>query len=352
MKKVRLGILWRGNRDENPSRPDSSRGLESLFDALGDLNVDVVPVVFMDDAIDEIRAQLLGLDGVLVWVNPIQDGATRGVLDQVLREVSAEGIFVSAHPDTILKLGTKEVLFHTRHLGWGSDCDLYRSVEDLNDRFPARLREHRRLVLKQARGNGGNGVWKVELLGPATAGSRDRVRVQDARVHDGSSEDMELATFMDRCEQYFAWSGSLVDQEYQERLADGMLRCYLSQDEVVGFCHQWPRGLLDMTADEAASVPNTVRSVMEGPGVPAYQQLRADMETQWVPQMLEVLGMDPDELPVIWDADFLYGPKSAAGEDSYVLCESNASAVWPFPSLAVERVAALALARIGEMWHE
>jgi hypothetical protein len=47
--------------------------------------------------------------------------------------------------------------------------------------------------------------------------------------------------------------------------------------------------------------------------------------------MTGVLGISPEELPVIWDADFLFGPKTAAGHDTWVLCEINVSAVWPFP---------------------
>lgn len=59
--------------------------------------------------------------------------------------------------------------------------------------------------------------------------------------------------------------------------------------------------------------------------------------------MKEVLGLDRDALPVIWDADFLYGPQTAGGEDTYVLCEVNVSAVWPFPPMAADTVAAAAL---------
>jgi hypothetical protein len=41
----------------------------------------------------------------------------------------------------------------------------------------------------------------------------------------------------------------------------------------------------------------------------------------------------------LWDADFLYGPKTADGADSYVLCEINVSAVAPFPDSAAPKVA-------------
>jgi hypothetical protein len=278
------------------------------------------------------------LDGVLVWVNPIQDGASRALLDPLLREASAQGVWVSAHPDVILQIGTKEVLYRTRRLGWGSDTALYQSAADLAAGLPDRLARMGRLVLKQARGNGGNGVWKVELPG-GHPGPDALVRVQDARSKDGSSELITLGEFIRRCEEYFAWSGSLVDQAYQDRLADGMIRCYFSGAQVAGFGRQWPKGLLDDPQGPASA------TVMQGPGTPDWHALRQQAEAEWVPQMTAILGISPEELPVIWDADFLFGPKTPAGDDTYVLCEINASAVWPFPPPAAPAIAAAAVDR-------
>ena len=42
------------------------------------------------------------------------------------------------------------------------------------------------------------------------------------------------------------------------------------------------------------------------------------MEAEWTPQMMQVLGIDAASLPIIWDADFLYGPRTASGDDTYV----------------------------------
>ena len=67
------------------------------------------------------------------------------------------------------------------------------------------------------------------------------VRVQDARTKDSSSELVTLESFMRGCEAYFAWSGCLVNQVFQERLADGMFDCYFFRGQVVGFRHQSPR---------------------------------------------------------------------------------------------------------------
>lgn len=337
----RIGVLWRGDRRADAPLPRADRGLGPLYDALAALGAALVPVPYADDAVDDVREELLALDGVLVWVNPIQDGATRVLLDPLLREVSAAGVWVSAHPDVILQMGTKEVLYRTRHLGWGSDTMLYRSAAELAAGFPDRLSRLGRLVLKQARGNGGNGVRKVELPGgnPGPAGPDALVRVQDARSRDGSSEMITLGDFIRRCEGYLAWSGSLVDQAYQDRLADGMVRCYFTGTRVAGFGRQWPKGLLDGLQGPAPA------TVMQGPGTPEWQSLRQQAEAEWVQQMTAVLGLSPELLPVIWDADFLFGPKTAADDDTYVLCEINVSAVWPFPQDAAPAIAAAAVDR-------
>jgi hypothetical protein len=317
--------------------------LGPLSRALEDLGATTELIIYADDARDEVREQLRSLDGVLVWINPIHDGANRAGVDALLREIAAHGIWVSAHPDVISKMGTKEVLFHTRHLSWGTDAESYRSPVEFADRFPARLRRSGRTVLKAARGNGGNGVWRVDLVSDSGR-PESIVRVLEARADGASAHELSLAAFIDRCGEYFAWAGPLIAQPYVERLGDGMIRCYLVHGEVVGFCHQWPRALLEQ---DMAIPPAAAEHVMEDATTAAYQSLRAKVEDEWVPQMQKAFGISTQQLPAIWDADFLFGPKTGSGEDTYVLCEINASAVWPFPQQAVQKLAAAAIARTG-----
>ena len=63
------------------------------------------------------------------------------------------------------------------------------------------------------------------------------------------------------------------------------------------------------------------------------------MEDEWTPQMMQTLGIEKLSLPVIWDADFLYGPPDAAGADTYVLCEINASSCFAIPDEAPATIA-------------
>jgi hypothetical protein len=122
--RCRVAILYPGDRESRRSAaPEASRFM-NVFQALAELGVHAEPAVYHDDFCGEVRRQLENVDGVLVWFNPIEDGRTRSTLDAMLRDVSASGVFVSAHPDVILALGTKEVLYRTRDIGWGSDTHL------------------------------------------------------------------------------------------------------------------------------------------------------------------------------------------------------------------------------------
>jgi hypothetical protein len=336
--------VWRAEWD--PPGPSGSvrescklRGVIEAFSALG---VPAEPVIYSDDTVERVREQLLGLDGALVWVNPIEQGLDRSRLDALLREISAAGVWVSAHPDVISRMATKQVLVDTRQMSWGTETALYRTGAELRSGLPARLVEQAPLVLKQHRGMGGHGVWKVELDDPDDEGGV-MLRVQHA-VRGSVSERLSLDEFVDRCAPYFAGGGPMVEQPYQARLGEGLIRVYMTHDQVVGFAHQYPRGLLP----PAVASETPAAKVFELPSAAAYRDLRKRMESEWVAEMQGLLGLETHSLPVIWDADFLYGEKTTSGEDSYVLCEINASSTFAFPEHAMPAVAEAAISRIRD----
>jgi hypothetical protein len=301
--------------------------------------------VYADKIADEVREQLLAVEGVLVWVDPIHEGKTRTLLDALLRAVAACGTWVSAHPDIILKMGVKEVLHRTKHLGWGTDTHLYRTPTAFRDQFPPRLRSAGPRVLKQNRGNGGQGVWKVEQVSEQ-GGASGRVRVLHAR-RGSVPEELPLGDFITRCEAYFTQDGCIVDQPFQPRLPDGMIRCYMGANKVVGFGHQFITALIPPPPegpDSAAAQPGP--RIMHGAEAEPFQALRTKMEAEWAPQMMDVLGIDAASLPIIWDADFLYGPRTASGDDTYVLCEINVSSVFAIPDQAPAAIARLVRERL------
>jgi hypothetical protein len=340
MEPYRIAVLWRGNREARRDATPQNNRYYWIFEELAALGIHAEPAVYDEEFADEVRKQLLAVDGVLVWVDPLSRGRTRAALDATLRDVAGRRPWVSAHPDVILKMGVKEVLHRTKHLGWGTDTHLYHTPAEFRAAFPSRLQAGTR-VLKQNRGNDGQGVWKVEPL----PGGSDTVRVLHAQ-RGSIPEELPLRDFMVRCEPYFGWGGGIIDQPFQRRLAEGMIRCYMGVDKVVGFGHQLIKALIPPPPegpDSPAAQPGP--RIMHGPDAEPFQALRRKMEDEWVPQMMEVLGVGRTRLPIIWDADFLYGPRTGSGEDSYVLCEINVSSCFAIPDEAPTAIARLALDR-------
>ena len=139
----KIALLWRGNpaAAEKPTAQDNR--LHLLFKAFADLNVAAEPIVYSDEIIRAVRERLLQCDGVLVWVDPVRKDGNRAKLDPILRDVASHGVFVSSHPDLILKMGTKEVLYRTRHMSWGTDTRHYTTLEQFRCELPQCVRRRR-----------------------------------------------------------------------------------------------------------------------------------------------------------------------------------------------------------------
>jgi hypothetical protein len=351
----RVAVVFRGtDRAATPS-PRLAGVLAALIEV--GLSVDVVP--YVEGLAEETAARLSVVDGALVWVDPLSDDGDRRELDEVLRRAARAGVWVSSHPDVVDRLGTKEVLVATRDLSWGCDVHLYRSPEEFYQEFPARLVAEGVRVLKASRGNGGRTVWKVRLADhPASPGPRSdpEVLVQHARLRDGSSTLMRLGELMEGCREVFGgWGGGgrLIDQEFIAGVTRGIVRCYLVGPAVAGFARQYPEGARPvgrLQVDVAAGPsPEAVMGLpspktMYPPDDPGFAELRQLLEAEWVPDMMALLGLMPDDLPALWDVDLLLAdpdrlPWHRLGVRP-VLCEINASSVIPFPPEAPPRIAA------------
>lgn len=267
-KTRNVAILWQADRDMRNKATVGKSRLSGIANALSQVGIEVEAAVYADEFMEEVRDQLSSLDGVLVWVNPVEKGRDRSVLDEMLKQVADKGIYVSAHPEIIQKMGTKEVLFKTRNMNWGCDTHLYTNLQQFREQFP-------------------------------------------------------------------------------QRLTEGMVRCYLAGDKVVGFGEQLVNALYPASPETPpGEVPQPGPRLYYPASRPDLQRLKTKMEEQWLPAMQELLDIETQSLPVIWDADFLYGPKDMAGEDTYVLCEINVSAVFPFPDEALAPLAQETLKRI------
>jgi hypothetical protein len=335
-----VALLYPGDRAMRDRADPGESRFTALFAALAEAGVSAEPCVWHDDFAEEVDAQLRRVRLVQVWCNPIEGGRRRDRLDALLRDVAAAGVTVSAHPDTILRLGTKDLLVDTRSLPFGSDAHRIDSLSQLERELPSRLRGGAR-VLKQHRGHSGIGVWRVEAA--AQAGLLTLRHAQR-----GSEEErVTWPMLLERLAPYFdaAQGGHMIDQAWQPRLAEGMLRAYLVEDRVAGFGHQAVNALYPARDGEPAPQPGP--RLYHGPDEPAFQDLRRRLEGGWLDQLRECVGLARERLPLLWDADFLLGERSPGDTDErYVLCEVNASSVSPFPPSAIAPLVAAMRARL------
>ena len=333
---TRVTVVWRGNPEVSSSESERDVRYPTIMAALTEVGFEVRSLGYLDSERDQAREALQGSSAVLVWADPIGADGNRDQLDDMLREVARDGTLVYTNPDTILKMGTKDVLFDTRYLSWSSDVQRYSTYRDFVELFPVVLKESAGRVLKQHRGNGGIGIWKVELLeadAPRDGSAEQVVRVQHAAPRDDSSEVLALSKFFERMQPYFAGSGHLIDQAFVPRITNGMVRAYLIKKNVVGFARQFapPRsdGAGSGAEQRVFGIPGA--KTMLPANANEFGELKRILEESWVSEMQAILKITDDELPLLWDADFLFGPKNDAGVDTFVLCEINVSCVSPFP---------------------
>jgi len=349
--RYRVAILLPAEAELKQSIKIENTRFSGVAAALRGVGIEVECAPYTDEAVEDARAQLLRVDGVLVWVNPIERDRDRSALDALLEDVAAEGVFVSAHPEVICKMGTKEVLYRTRSMSWGCDTRMYPTLQALREELPRCLATGEPRVLKQDRGNGGNGVWKIESTTPVVQGNSAlapdaRVRVRHAK-RGSIEQEISLDEFLQRCEPYFSGNGRLIDQVYQPRLTDGMVRCYLVGDRVVGFGEQLVNALYPAApGSNPRTAPEPGPRLYYPPTRSDFQPLKDWMENEWLAELCQTLALNATQLPVVWDADFLYGPKNSTGTNTYVLCEINLSSVYPFPDEALAPLAAATLARL------
>lgn len=318
MNNPKIALMWHGSRETRDTAKLHDHRLGPTAEAMRAEGLDPEAAVYNDEFADEVREQLLKVAAVQVWVNPItDDGRTRTKLDAMLREVSDCGVLVRSHPDTIQKMGTKDVLYKTRMMAWGSDVRRYYSMEEMRSELPKSLLTGPR-VLKQSRGHSGQGIWKL-------APTADRSRILAKHAPRGSQEEsLSLDHWIESCAGYFE-SGPMLDQPYNPRIAEGTIRCYFVRERIEGFGHQEVNAL--------------VPGADPGPRLyfpadrPDFQNLRREAESVWLPQLMSAVGLTHDELPMLWDIDLMFA------DDGYMLCEINVSSVYPYPESAMKPLA-------------
>jgi hypothetical protein len=322
MQKNSIAILIFGEDGSTRNALEEEK-YKNLAIAFQENGFEVSSVIYNDALADQLFNELIRYEAVLVWINPIEQGNNRKTLDALLIKLADARCFVSAHPDVILNIGTKNVLYKTRETEFGGGVKLYHSFVDFKERFFAEQKPPAIRILKQYRGNGGDGVFKIN----ATNLNNNKISVTHAK---GDNEERTLSAedFFQEFNIYFNDGGILIDQPWNENIINGMVRCYLAGTTVAGFGYQ------EVNALYPDKKPGKRFYFSEDCGL--FQDLRKIMENKWVPELLQITGTPKEMMPVIWDADFFINDvNTEKTNEKYTLCEINVSCVSPFPESAI-----------------
>lgn len=332
----RVGLLWYKADDSNPGEFGRNNRLEPLSDAIARQGFDPVAIPYRHADHEAAASLLESCAAVMVWVNPIESGQDRSQLDQLLHELERSGVVVSASHAARHLIGTKAVVHTTRHMVWGTGTHLYRSHEELQDEFVSRLHSDGPRVLKQERGQAGDGVWKVEAIGSSM------VRVTSAATDEVA--ERSLTSFLGDWEDSFASGGAVIDQPFLPLVSEGMIRCYMSGSRVLGLIHQLPKaGGLNVSRSGLKLTDGLTGDSYYYPADSTpHPALVEQLNGSWIDELCGTVGLDEHDLPVLWDIDFI-----ATGVDSYALCEINVNSVSPSPEGPLDEIAATLAKRMG-----
>ena len=316
----------------------TDENFKELAESLSAHGLYVESVLYHHSKAKELEKYLERFTATLSWVNPkerIERGLDALNLDDILSNIAKKGVYVSTHPEIILKIGTKRVLYSTRNMDWGGDIELYADCEDFEKRFIDSLNNSSVRILKQYRGESGRGVFKVRL--------RDLENKTVSVIHAASSDEEQVLSkdeFHREFRKYFEDGGLLVNQQWIQGITNGMVRCYLTGTKVSGFGYQESVALCPRSDNpkETKIRPTSPRFYFsEDCGL--FQDLRQIMEVKWVPQLQEIHSISDDLMPLLWDIDlFINEVNTTHTERKYSLCEINVSCVSPFPPSCVNHI--------------
>jgi hypothetical protein len=214
-------------------------------------------------------------------------------------------------------------------MSWGSIVNRYHSFQELEKGIITNLEKYGARIIKPYRGNGGRGIAKI---------SKDLIDKNTVHIFYAErgvpEETTDISIFLNRYEHYFENGNHIIDQEWCPSIKNGMVRCYVTLDKVVGFGYQEINALypIKRQTDFTKTQPSKRYYYTEACGL--FKDLRIQMENEWIPQLMRQFELSIEDMPILWDADFFIDD-SITARNKYVLCEINVSSVLPFPDSAI-----------------
>jgi len=354
-----LGARGGDDKKAGPEHKNDHRGdTIPICNSLIELGWFAQPIFYSDTAHDLIVQYTVDVDGYISRVNPdVYEDFTLSRFDALLGTLHTKhGLAAMAHPQLIQKFGAKDALAKIAPLRTGlPDTHAYYDAETWRAKFPSTISQGPRVV-KQNRGSQGEGIWIVRLK----EGDEHLYRKQSElpldteldlmEAVDNHKENMTLGRFLTFAERYLeggAEQGAqLIDQAFMPRITEGEVRILMVGETPVEILHKKPK-----EGGVSATLKSGATYTKYAPDAPEFQRLMHSFIDRDLHNLLKVLGMEDQPLPLLWTADFILGapkPPWIDGKDYYFIGELNCACVGITTQLHLTPIVAKQAVKIAE----
>lgn len=241
-----------------------------------------------------------------------------------LNQLSKNNIYVHTHPDVMINLDFKDILYKLRDTSFcDSSTEFYHSFEKFEDVFPRELSKHKIKVLKVNYGSTGNGVYLVRLQDDGSIVSTEAVN--NVKYYYDNIDEF-LSFFEDKFDDdidddeldYFKGKSGFVGCRYLPRISEGEIRVLIVNDTPVSIVHKKPPD-----GNFSATLFSGAKYIYDKPTNPKWKNIVELTQDSFKDIKPHLQGRD---FPLLWTMDYIMDYDEDKN-DTYILSEINCSCV-------------------------
>jgi hypothetical protein len=262
----------------------------------------------------------------VILISRINPGNLKRVEEyfQFLNLLGLAGMQVHTHPDVMINLDFKDILFKLKDTPFcDSDTEFYHLFEEFEEHFPRILKRDKIRVLKVNYGSTGEGVYLVNLKDDGSVVSTEAVNNVKYYFHD---IDEFVASFEEKFDddidedelQYFKGKSGFVGCRYLPRISEGEIRVLIVNDKPVSVVHKKPQ-----EGEFSATLFSGAKYQYDKPDNPKWKDV-IELTTSAFEDIKPYL--QGKNFPLLWTMDYILDYDDN-GNDKYILSEINCSCV-------------------------